>query len=148
MRGQKLKLRYLKPRKWCDKDEVLIHAMFEVLCRFVEDEKKWIKIINWDTTPDHKQAKKNIDLLYKWWKKRQNRDKLDPLQKPNIPSPIIKSEPCEDKKGFSKMIFDESWENPKWKKACKDHDVFEDQCRKEDTEMMKLLIETRYYLWT
>ena len=38
MIGQKLKLRYLTPRQWRDKDEVLIHALFEVLCRFVEEE--------------------------------------------------------------------------------------------------------------
>ena len=62
----------IKPRtldhKWCDKVELLPHMVFEILCRFVEDElgpeRERVKQADcWEA------AYKEMDELYEWWTK-------------------------------------------------------------------------------
>ena len=153
MIGQKLKLRYLKPRQWCDKYEVLIHAMFEVLCRFMEDEPKMIKLIKWNYNPKYKHAKAEMDALYKWWKKRQNREDNSPfnkLRKRKIEiSPELKKGKEVEPGCFEFSLVHKS---PKhklmWEKVCDEENEFEEQCREEDDDAMKRLIKIHRFMWT
>ena len=52
---------------WCDKDHVLLHACFQLLCDFVEKEMLVQDNIDWNATEEIKNAKKEIDELYAWW---------------------------------------------------------------------------------
>ena len=61
---------------WQDKDDVILHACFQLLKDFVEQEKEMIKIIDWNHTEEQKNAKAEIDFLYNWWMKR-NHDEND-----------------------------------------------------------------------
>ena len=67
-------MRYLKihtlKKGWCDKDEILLHAAFQLLVDFVEQEKPG-QIIDWETDELHKKAWKEIMSLYRWWKKER-----------------------------------------------------------------------------
>jgi hypothetical protein len=51
---------------WCDKDHVMLHAVFQLLADFVEQEKP-DQIVDWNSDPAHKQAWKEIRSLYRWW---------------------------------------------------------------------------------
>jgi hypothetical protein len=42
--------------------------MFEILCRFVENElRPSFETINWDSDPEHQHARDEMLALYKWW---------------------------------------------------------------------------------
>jgi hypothetical protein len=56
---------------WCDKDEVMLHACFQLLTDCVEKEKLFTDNIDWDHSEEMRAAKKEIETLYNWWKIRQ-----------------------------------------------------------------------------
>lgn len=59
----------LKP-VWCDKDYVMLYALFKLLEDYVELEQPFL-YINWEWHPEYTLAKKEIVFLYKWWKRRK-----------------------------------------------------------------------------
>lgn len=67
--GNVLKIESL-PNSWRDKDEVILHACFQLLKDFVEQEKEMIEIVDWEHTEEAKNAKAEINFLYDWWKQR------------------------------------------------------------------------------
>ena len=52
---------------WCDKDTVMLHACFQLLTDFIEQENPF-ETIDWEHTEEKKVVKKEIDFLYDWWK--------------------------------------------------------------------------------
>lgn len=65
---------------WCDKDDVILHACFQLLKDFVEQEKEMFEIIDWNHTEENKLAKAEIDFLYNWWINRNHdEDDLDKI---------------------------------------------------------------------
>ena len=87
-------MRYLKihtlKKGWCDKDEILLHAAFQLLVDFVEQEKPG-QIIDWEADELHKKAWKEIMSLYRWWKKERPARK-SPLDDKRIKKPPLKFE--------------------------------------------------------
>ncbi len=76
-----LKIKSL-PDDWRDKDDILLHACFQLLKEFVEQEKEMIEIIDWTDSEESKHAKSEIDFLYRWWQERIKTDKdIDTLNK-------------------------------------------------------------------
>ena len=69
-----LKLKHL-PNTWIDEKELLIHANFAVLERFMGG--KPGEIINWDSDDEHKHAWKEINEIWDWWQKRDERIELE-----------------------------------------------------------------------
>jgi hypothetical protein len=51
---------------WHDKDKVMLHAAFQLLVDFVEQEQP-DKYIDWSHDRTHRQAWKEIRTLYRWW---------------------------------------------------------------------------------
>jgi hypothetical protein len=156
-RNHVVKLRYLQPG-YHDADERLIHSMFEVLCQFMENERPG-EIVAWDSDPEHKHAWSEMNTLYKWWKKRQNRSKEDPILQPNIKSPDMKFTPTGKKwlnpqtkkeESTSRMDFvhKSTKDKKNWEKACNDSAKWEKKCYDEDGEMMIRLVKIRGYMWT
>lgn len=69
-----IKPRYL-PHTWIDKDELIIHVVFEVLSEFFEGEKPF-ETINWKATG----TQHIIDELYdhyQWWHTYHDHDPMD-----------------------------------------------------------------------
>jgi len=157
-RHHSLTMRYIKPG-WCDKDEILIHAMFEVLCRFIEDEnpKEWV---NWNSDPQHKHAWSEMNDLYKWWiNKRQKNEENDPLFKSGVHAPTMNFIPdgksiCNpiskkiEKTSELKLSHKTTKDEQKWKKACEDSWKWEEKCKQEDEKNMIRLIKIRHFMWT
>ncbi len=64
---------------WSDKDNVLLHACFQLLTDCVEKENLLNGHINWSENLD---AKKELSFLYDWWKDRiqeEENEKFDPI---------------------------------------------------------------------
>ena len=55
---------------WRDKDEIILHACFQLLKDFIEKEKEIIEQIDWKHDKEIEKAKAEIDFLYNWWMKR------------------------------------------------------------------------------
>ena len=87
-------MRYLKintlGKGWYDKDEVLLHAAFQLLTDFIEQEKP-DKIVDWNANKLHRKAWKEIKSLYGWWKKERPARK-SPLEDKRIKQPPLKFE--------------------------------------------------------
>jgi hypothetical protein len=58
---------------WMDDVETLLYANFGILKEFVEKEMRVNKHVDWDSCPDTKKVKKEIEDLYAWW---ENYDKI------------------------------------------------------------------------
>jgi hypothetical protein len=87
---------------WHDRDEVLLHAAFQILVDFVEQEQPE-KIIDWNATEDHRRVWKEIRSLYRWWTRTRlaRHSPLDneqlagpPLRFRKIGSPDLGGEAC------------------------------------------------------
>ena len=59
---------------WRDKDDVLLHACFQLLTDFVEKEMLVQDYPDWDATDQTKNARKEIEALYAWWQEWKNDD--------------------------------------------------------------------------
>lgn len=142
-------MRYLKihtlGKGWCDKDEILLHATFQLLVDFVEQEKP-DQIIDWNSDDLHKKAWKEIKSLYKWWKNtRPNRK--SPLNDKKIKHPSLKFEKVPGK-DLSKMIEPDKKKYSKYYQALKKTQKLEQKWEEEDQNNLHRLIDIRKFLWT
>ena len=66
---------------WSDKDNVMLHACFQLLTDCIEKEQLH-QLTDWNQNSEFHTAKKEIDALYTWWKNRielEDDDELDPI---------------------------------------------------------------------
>jgi hypothetical protein len=142
-------MKYLKihslEKGWHDKDEILMHAVFQLLVDFVEQEKP-DKIIDWQVDELHRKAWKEIQSLYKWWKKERNTRK-DPLDDKRIKHPPLKFEkiPGSD---MCKMVEPDRKKYAKYYQALKRSWKLEQRWEEEDQRNLHRLIDIRKFLWT
>ena len=127
---------------WHDKDEVLIHAAFQLLTDFMELEQPQ-KIIVWSRDAGHRKAWKEMMSLYRWWKKeRPVRDKK--YRKIKVPKMISRKtdDNCYTLEPVDKVAYK--------KYAAIDRKRFKDEEKwfKDDQKNLHRLIEIRQYLWT
>ncbi|MEN7549175.1 hypothetical protein AAG747_14725 [Rapidithrix thailandica] len=64
------------PAKWMDKDEVMLHACFQLLVDCIEKEEIH-KYTDWSHTELHRNVKEEMDVLYKWWKERSKMEHIE-----------------------------------------------------------------------
>lgn len=57
--------------EWVDKDIILLHACFQLLTNFVEQENPFTGHVEWDNDEEHQHAKHEILKLYDWWTSRK-----------------------------------------------------------------------------
>ena len=55
---------------WRDNDAIMLHACFQLLKHFIEDEKPF-KILSWDQDEEHRFARRELETLYNWWEQRK-----------------------------------------------------------------------------
>lgn len=130
---------------WCDKDHVLLHAAFQLLVDFVEQEKP-DQSIDWNWNPEHKQAWKEIRALYRWWTWTRPARKSSLCEKGlKKPSMRWKKIPGSDNRqlvGYDKKKY------PEYEKALKKHWQLEKKWEEEDQRNLHRLVDIRKYLWT
>lgn len=64
MSMQSLRVQTLS-KGWHDRDEILLHAAFQILIDFVEQERP-DKIVDWNHDATHRRVWKEITSLYRW----------------------------------------------------------------------------------
>lgn len=141
------------PRKWTDRDTVLLHANFQILSDYVEgelfsknnphpilldvdSETKWMheyefseEVIKNSIENINKSNEDVLKLmkLYKWWKHER------PIRETNYPG----------------RDFDTKDSNtPECRKWGEEFDKYEKMCDDEDTNNLIELIKLRKYLWS
>ena len=129
---------------WHDKDEILLHAAFQLLVDFIEKEHP--ERINWNADELHKQAWRELKNLYGWWKEKRPA-RRSPLDDRQLIKPPLKF------KKRSDSDFYESVE-PDRKKYAAYYQALNKQVRREkkwyeeDQRNLHRLIEVRGFLWT
>jgi len=130
---------------WHDKDEILLHAAFQLLVDFIEQEHPE-RIIDWNADEWHKRAWREIKSLYKWWtEKRPARQ--SPLDDPKLVRPPLKFKkiPGTD---LSEMVQPDRKKYAAYYRALKKHGRLEQKWFEEDQRHLHRLIEIRPFLWT
>jgi len=142
-------MRYLKihtlEKGWYDKDELLLHAAFQLLIDFIEQEKP-DKIVDWNVDKAHRKAWQEIKSLYDWWKKERPARK-SPLDDNRLKNPPLKLEkvPGSD---LCKMVQPDKKKYASYYRALRKHGKLEQKWEKEDQYNLHRLIDIRKFLWT
>lgn len=126
-------------RHWNDRDQVLLHSMFQILVDFIEQEKPF-EHFDWTSSPEYNAKGIELVTLYWWWKNERplRHDPLDDVQCPPLLFEKLDN-------GNYKII--DSNDN-EWDKACDESWKFKDLCDKEDKDNMIRLVNLKEYLWT
>jgi hypothetical protein len=141
---QVLKIHSLDHR-WHDKDEVLLHAAFQLLVDFVEQEQP-DRYINWNANTLHKHAWREINSLYRWWKdKRPTR--RSPLDDKNLMMPPFKFKKIPNSEMYQ-MIEPDKKKYAAYYRALRQHAQLEQEWYEEDQRKLHRLVEVRGFLWT
>ncbi|MEK6698273.1 MAG: hypothetical protein AABZ10_04425 [Nitrospirota bacterium] len=132
-------------RGWSDRDEVLLHAAFQVLVDFVEREHP-DRIIDWSADEMHRYAWKEIKSLYNWWKEIRpaRRSPLDD-KKLAVPAMRFKKVPGTD---LTQAVEPDKNKYADYYRALKKLCRLEEKWCKEDQRNFHRLIEVRGHLWT
>ena len=142
-------MRYLKihtlEKGWYDKDEVLLHAAFQLLIDFIEQENP-NKIVDWNVDELHRKAWKEIKSLYNWWTKERPARK-SPLDDNRLKHPTLKFEkiPGSD---LCKMVEPDKKKYATYYRALREHWKLEQKWEEEDQRNLHRLIDIRKFLWT
>jgi hypothetical protein len=138
------------PRSYTDKDEVMLHANFQLLVNYIEEEKPF-QYGPWEDEhkPEYAVAGKDLQELYAWWKAREKR--IDPFDKMTVHrdfDDMFEDEPAAvDEDGDPTLFTMKPAEGEyleQLTKAGAERDAFE----KEDQDNLERLIKLRDYLWT
>lgn len=126
----KLEIKSLNNGKWRDMDVVLLHACFQCLVNFIENESYE------STRTEDREVIDELERLYKWWKDRPNRE--SPVN--GIPSDYMQFQNGvvvwqDEKYPYVKKLFNKQYELDA---------IYE----REDTANLVSLIRLRGYMWT
>jgi hypothetical protein len=140
-KAYQLKIKELKGN-WHDKDEILIHASFQLLVEFIEKEKP-AKVVDWSYNAEHKKAWKEMNDLYAWWKKKRPlRDRK--YKKIALPKMTEKK----NAKGSVMQVPVDKVAYKKFIVVAKKWATDENKWLKEDQKNLHRLIDIRPYMWT
>jgi len=143
-RVQVLKIHTLDHR-WHDKDEILLHAAFQLLVDFVEKEQP-DRYINWNANELHRQAWREIKSLYHWWiKKRPGR--RSPLDDKKLIMPPLKFKKIPNSDMYE-MVEPAKKKYAAYYRALRQQARLEQKWYEEDQRNLHRLVEIRGFLWT
>lgn len=130
---------------WCDKVEVLLHAAFQILVDFVEQERPGERI-DWNSDELHAHAWKEIQELYRWWTKERPARK-DPLddKRLKIPEMEFKEIPGSE---YLEMVEPDRKKYAAYYRALEKSWELEKQWEEEDQRNLHRLVDIRAALWT
>ena len=130
---------------WHDKDEIILHAVFQLLVDFMEKERPG-ETVDWKSDDAPFKAWKELTYLYKWWKTTR------PQRNSPIDDKSMKIPPFKFKKipgsEFKQMILPDRKEYPEYYRMMNKHSRLENKWYEEDQRNLHRLIDLRNYLWT
>ena len=130
---------------WHDKDEVILHAAFQLLADFMEQESPG-KHIDWNHDAVHRRSWKEIRDLYQWWK-RTRPSRRTPLDSKKITRPPLRFEKVVGTK-YRRMVTPDKKKYRAYYQALRRHARLEQKWRSEDQRNLHRLIDIREFLWT
>jgi len=139
-----LSIRTLRPG-WHDKDEIMLHAAFQLLVDFVEQEHP-DKRIDWSHDNVHRRAWKEIRDLYRWWTTTRP-SRRNPLDNKNFAKPPLRFEKIAGTK-LSRLVTPDMKKYAAYYRVLRQHMRLEQRWRDEDQRNLHRLIEIREFLWT
>ncbi len=143
-RNMRLVIRTLKAG-WHDKDEVMLHATFQLLVDFMEQEQP-DKHIDWSHDNEHREAWKEIRALYRWWTTRRP-SRHSPLDDKKIAIPPLRFEKIAGTT-LSRLVTPDKQKYAVYYRALKQHTRLEQKWREEDQRNLHRLMDIREFLWT
>jgi hypothetical protein len=132
-------------RGWYDKDEVILHAVFQLLVDFVEQEHP-DKHIDWNHDAVHRRAWKEIRDLYRWWTAVRF-SRRGPLDDERIAKPPLRFNKVKGTK-FRRLATPNKKKYAAYYRALKKQGRLEEQWHDEDQRKLHRLVEIRDFLWT
>jgi len=136
---------YTLEKGWCDKDYVLLHAVFQLLVNFVEQESP-DKIVDWNSDSEHKHAWKEIRSLYRWWTQTRP-SRRSPMDVKGLKKPLMKWKKIPGSENYQLVDYDKN-KYTAYDAAMKKHWRLEKKWDEEDQRNLHRLIEIRQFLWT
>ena len=130
---------------WSDKDHVILHAAFQLLVDFVEQEKP-AKIVAWNFNAEHKHAWKEICALYTWWTETRPARK-NPLDEKGLQKPPMRWKKMPGSDNWQLVDYDRK-KYVAYDSALRKHWRLEKKWDDEDQRSLHRLIDIRQYLWT
>ena len=136
-----LKILTLNKGQWYDRDTILLHAAFQVLADFMEQERP-AEIVDWEHDEVHHNAWRELTQLYRWWteERPQRHDPLDDVALP--PQGAIQI------LDSGAMIFPDRTEYPEYYATLERSQALENEWFEEDQRQLHRLIDVRPFLWT
>ena len=130
---------------WCDKDDLMLHAAFQILVDYVEKENPGEKV-DWKLSQEHKHAWREIRSLYKWWTlTRQGR--VNPLEEKGLRHPPIRWKKVPGS-NLQQLVDYDRKEYSAYERALRKHWQLEKKWQSEDEQNLHRLVDVRRYLWT
>ena len=130
---------------WWDKDHLMLHAVFQLLVDFVEQEKP-DQSVDWNSDAQHRHAWKEIQSLYRWWTQTR------PARKNPLDAKGLKKPPMRWKKllgtDHCQLVDYDKKKYTGYHVALKKHWRMEKRQNEEDQKNLHRLIEIRQFLWT
>jgi len=128
--------------QWCDKVELMLYGMMNMLKDYVEKE-KCFDIIDWEHGEEHSNAAKEIREIYAWWLNYENRQKEISSALNEWHDTKFKDIPVENWRERLNIK-----DTPETKNLFDHLHELERKLEEEEEEMLIRLIKIRGHLWT
>lgn len=130
---------------WSDKDHVMLHAAFQLLVDFMEQEKP-NRIVDWNANSGHKHAWKEICALYKWWSQTRPA-RRSPLDERSLKKPPMRWKKAPGSDNRQLVDYDKK-KYAAYDSTLRKHWRLEKKWDEEDQRNLHRLIDIRQFLWT
>lgn len=136
-----LKIHTLSKGQWYDRDTILLHAAFQILADFIEQERP-DEIVDWQHDELHRHAWDEITQLHRWWKEErpQRKDPLDDVERPPDDEYFLTAD--------NRAVFPDREKYPEFYAAMDQSAALENEWHEEDQQNLHRLIDIRPFLWT
>src|SRR3989304_6507118 len=128
-----------------DKDHVMLHAAFQLLVDFIEQEKP-DRIVDWNANSEHKHAWKEICALYKWWSQTRPA-RRSPLDERSLKKPPMRWKKAPGSDNRQLVDYDKK-KYAAYDSALRKHWRLEKKWDEEDQRNLHRLIDIRQFLRT
>ena len=133
---------------WCDKDDVLLHAAFQLLTDFMELERP-DQIVDYDHNEQSRQQWSELQALYHWWTVTRPQ-RQDPILNPHLKTPTLVRQPVYAADGsilYYQRTPYHAEDYPEYRQALALSAQLAQEWFEEDQQHLHRLVDIRPHLW-